>query len=113
MSDAEDLACELALAAGEHDAMALDQAVERLPVDAVGEPRGGHGARRHGLVRDELEVERLEAGSRRGGTRLVPGEDAVLALLVHEPEALVDLVDDRDRRGERRLAVLGRVAMRA
>ena len=54
-----------------------------------------------------------EARPRRGGAGLVAGEDAGRTFLGHEAQALVDLVDDRDRRRERRLAVGRGVAMGA
>ena len=66
--------------------------------------RRGHGLRREALVGEELEAE---------GPR--PARDAAAHATwraktpacprVHEPEALVDLEDDRDRRRPRRLAV--------
>src|SRR6185503_268849 len=100
VAEAEDLPRQLALPAGEDDAAALDLAVERLPVEVLGHPRGRDGLRGDGRVREELEAEGGESGPRGRGAGLVAGEDGVLALLVHQAQALVDLVDDRDRRGE-------------
>src|SRR4029450_4681804 len=113
VAEPEDLATELALAAREDDVVGLDRAVERLPVVALGELRRGHGLGGIPLVGEQLEPERLEAGPRRSGAGLVAGEDRGRALLLHEADALVDLVDDGDRGRERRLAVLRRVAVRA
>ena len=62
---------------------------------------------------EQLEAERLEAGPRRRRAGDVPGEHAGLALLVHQPDALVDLEGDRDRRRPRRLAVGHRLAVPA
>ena len=64
-------------------------------------------------VGEQLEAERREAGPGRGGARLVAGEDRRRRPpRLHQPQALVDLVDDRDGRGERRLAVGRGVAVR-
>jgi len=41
VTEPEDLARQLALAAGEDDATSLDLAVERFPVEVVGDDRGG------------------------------------------------------------------------
>src|SRR6185312_4345897 len=111
MPQPEDLAGQLALATGEDDAVRLDRAVERLPVVAVRQLRRGDRLRGEARVGEQLEAERLEAGPRRRGARLVAGEDRVLALGLHQAETLVDLVDDRDRRGEGRLAGRGRLAV--
>ena len=46
VAEPEDLAGQLALAAGQDEAAALDLAVERLPVEAVGDLRGGDRPRR-------------------------------------------------------------------
>jgi len=43
MAEAQDLAGELALAAGEDDPVALDPGVVRLPVAFIAEPGGGDG----------------------------------------------------------------------
>ena len=103
VADAEDLAGELALTARQHDAAPLDLGVEGLPVEAIGHGRGRDRPRVVALVGEQLEAERRQAGAGGGGTCLVPGEDRRRALVLHEPEALVDLVDDRDRRRPRRL----------
>ena len=108
----EDLARQLALTAGEDHATPLDLGVERLPVEVVGDVRGRHGARRVALVGEQLEAEGDEPGASGRGTRLVAREDVLGALLGHQAQPLVDLVDDGDRRRERRLPVRGRVAMR-
>ena len=103
---------ELALAAGEDQAASLELRVERLPVEAVRDQRRGHRLRGVARIGEELEAQRGEPGARCGGADLVAGEDVLLALGPHEPQALVDLEDDRDRRRERRLAVCRGVAMR-
>jgi hypothetical protein len=107
VTEAEDPALELALATGQHEAAILECAVERLPVEAVGHRRGSHGPRVVTLVGEQLEAERGQTGARRRGACLVAGEDRLGAFLLHQPKALVDLEDDRDRRGERGLAVRG------
>ena len=71
--------------------------------------RCGHGLRGDVRVGEQLEAERGQAGPCGGRTGLVAGEDRRGALLGHQPQALVDLVDDRDGRRERRLT--GRVAL--
>ena len=109
----EDLAGELALSAGEDHAAPLDLGVEGLPVEPVGDVGGRDRARGVAGIGEQLEPERLESGPRRRGTGLVPGEDRGGALVLHQPQALVDLVDDGDGRGERRLALGRGVAMRA
>ncbi len=111
VAEPEDLAGQLALPAGEHDTAPLDLGVERLPVEVVGHDGGGDRARRDARIGEQLEAERGQAGAGRRGTRRVPGEDVLGALGGHQPDALVDLVDDRDRRRPRRLAVGVRVAV--
>ena len=108
VAEPEDLAGQLALPAGQHEAAPLELAVERLPVEAVGHGRRGHGPRGVARVGEQLEAERGQASPGRRGARLVAREDPLGPLLAHEAQALVDLVDDRDRRRERRLPVAAR-----
>ena len=112
MAEPEDLPGELALAAGQDQAASLELRVERLPVEVVRDERRGHRLRGVALVGEELEAERGEPGARCGGADLVAGEDVLLALGLHEPQALVDLEDDRDRGRERRLPVCRGVPVR-
>ena len=62
-------------------------------------------------IGQQLEAERGQPGPGRGRTRLVPGEDVLGALGVHQPDPLVDLVDDGDGRGPRGLALGMALAM--
>ena len=78
----------------------------------VGDQGGGDRLRGEGRIGEELEAERGQPGPRRGGAGLVAGEDALWRLVLHQPEALVDLVDDRDGRRPRRLARRRALAVR-
>ena len=65
----------------------LEPAVEGLPVERLGDPRGGDGLAGNVVGGQELEAHRAQAGPghRRAGG--VAGEDAV-ALRLHQPQAL-------------------------
>ena len=56
MAQPEDLAGQLALAAGQDEAAALELAVERLPVEVVGDERRGDRLRRVARVGEQLEA---------------------------------------------------------
>src|SRR6185369_11580231 len=111
MAEAEDLPGQLALPAGEDDAVPLDLPVVRLPVATLAEPGRRDGLGGEGGVREQLEPEGRQAGPGGGGAGRMSGEDLLLAFLEHQTEALVDLVDDGDRRRERGLAGRGRLPM--
>ena len=84
----------------------LSSALNAFQSRSSGTMRRGDRLRGVARVGEELEAERLEAGPRRrrrtprGGRRCASAPSTA-----HQPDALVDLVDDRDRRRERRLAV--------
>ena len=105
VADPEDVPGDLALAAGQDDAARLDRPVERLPVEPLGDPGGRDRPRGEALIGEQLEAERLETGPRGGRAGLVAGEDPGRRLALHELEALVDLVDDGERRRPRGLAL--------
>ena len=107
----EDLARQLALTTGQHDASPLDLGVERLPVQVIGDMGGRDRQRGDRCVGEQVEPEGAQTGARGGRARLVSGEHRVLAFEAHQSQALVDLVDDRDRRCPRGLTVGVTVAM--
>jgi hypothetical protein len=73
----EDLAGQLALATGQHEAPALELAVERLPVEVVRDDRGSDGLGGMSRIGEQLEAEGLQPCPRRRGARLVAGEDGI------------------------------------
>src|SRR5205823_12878191 len=107
----EDLARQLALAAGEDEPAPLQLGVEWLPVEPLANADGRHGARREARVCEELEAQRAETRTRCRGARFMTGEDAGGRFGRHQPQPLVDLEDDRDRRRPGRLALGVRVAV--
>ena len=95
MTEPEDPALELALAAREHEAARLRPAVEGLPVEASGIQAPVTVLLAIASAARSSKPRRAQAGA---GHRLGGGvarEDAV-TLRLHQPEALVDLVHHRD-----------------
>ena len=104
VADPEDPPLELPLAAGDHETPLLELAVEGLPIEVLGNPGGSDGLRGVGGLGEQGEAKGHQAGAGGRGAGGVTGEDAVGRLLLHEAEALVDLVEDRDGRRPGRLA---------
>ena len=104
---AEDLALEAALAAGQPDAVAVArQLADLAAVDAGRHLDGRHRVGRGVVGAEQLEAQRLDALFAAAAEHGVALEDGRQALGADHLDRLVQHDEQRDGRGERRLAVV-------